>query len=114
MQLSIPSNFLFFPFLLNLLHFLLYFFHNLEGSSNSVYFAKKGDGLLTNPTSTHALSRLGTRVSFSFHDLQLSEGILCRLDRDDTLDEVPQNKKQNIATGLLLDKLHKQDFAGPL
>ena len=40
--------------------------------------------------------------------------IVCRLDRDDTLDEVPQNKKQKVATGLLLDKLHKQDFAGPL
>ena len=40
--------------------------------------------------------------------------IVCRLDRDDTLDEVSQNKKQKIATGLLLDKLHKQDFAGPL
>ena len=32
----------------------------------------------------------------------------CRLDRDDTLDEVPQNKQQKVATGLLLDKLHKQ------
>ena len=41
--------------------------------------------------------------------------IVCRLDRYDTLDDdVPQNKKQKIATGLLLDKLHKQDFAGPL
>ena len=40
--------------------------------------------------------------------------IVCRLDRDDTLDDVPQNKKQKIATGLLLDILHKQDFAGPL
>ena len=40
--------------------------------------------------------------------------IVCRLDRDDTLDEVQQNKKQKVATGLLLDKLHKQDFAGPL
>ena len=40
--------------------------------------------------------------------------IVCRLDRDETLDEVPQNKKQKIATVLLLDKLHKQDFAGPL
>ena len=40
--------------------------------------------------------------------------IVCRLDRNDTLDEVPQNKKQKISTGLLLDKLHKQDFAGPL
>ena len=40
--------------------------------------------------------------------------IICRLDRDDTLDDVPQNKKQKAATGLLLDKLRKQDFAGPL
>ena len=40
--------------------------------------------------------------------------IVCQLDRNDTLDEVPQNKKQKVATGLLLDKLHKQDFAGPL
>ena len=39
--------------------------------------------------------------------------IVCRLDRNDTLDEVPQ-KKQKVATGLLLDKLHKQDFPGPL
>ena len=36
-----------------------------------------------------------------------------RLDRNDTLDDVPQ-KKQKAATGLLLDKLHEQDFAGPL
>ena len=27
---------------------------------------------------------------------------------------MPQNKKQKAATGLLLDKLQKQDFAGPL
>ena len=40
--------------------------------------------------------------------------IVCRLDRNGTLDEVPQNKKQKVAAGLLLDKLHKQDFAGPL
>ena len=40
--------------------------------------------------------------------------VVFRLDRNDTLDEVPQKKKQKIATGLLLDKLHKQDFAGPL
>ena len=40
--------------------------------------------------------------------------IVCRLDRNDTLDEVPQNKKQKIATWLFLDKLHKQNFAGPL
>ena len=40
--------------------------------------------------------------------------IVCRLDRNDTLGEVPQNNKQKVATGLLLDKLHKQDFGGPL
>ena len=40
--------------------------------------------------------------------------IICRLDRNDTLDDVPQNKKQKAATGLLLGKLHKQDVAGPL
>ena len=40
--------------------------------------------------------------------------IVCRLDRKDTLDEVPQNKKQKVATGLLLEELHKQDFAEPL
>ena len=40
--------------------------------------------------------------------------LVCRLDRDGKLDEVPQDKKQKVATGLLLDKLHEQDFAGPL
>ena len=40
--------------------------------------------------------------------------IVSRLDRNGTLDEIPQNTWQKIATGLLLDKLHKQDFAGPL
>ena len=40
--------------------------------------------------------------------------IVCRLDRDDTLDDVPPSKKQKVASGLLLDKLRKQDFAGPL
>ena len=40
--------------------------------------------------------------------------IVCRLDLDDTLDEFPQNKKQKIVTGLLLEKHHKQDFAVPL
>ena len=40
--------------------------------------------------------------------------IISRLDRNDTLDDVPQNKKKKAATGLLLDILHKQDFAGPL
>ena len=40
--------------------------------------------------------------------------ILFQLDRDDTLDEVPQLQKQKAATWLLVDKLHEQDFAGPL
>ena len=40
--------------------------------------------------------------------------IVCQLDRGDTLDEVPKNKKHKVATGLLLDKLHKLEFAGPL
>ena len=40
--------------------------------------------------------------------------IVSRLDRNDTLDEVPQNKKRKVATGLLLDILHRQDSAGPL
>ena len=40
--------------------------------------------------------------------------IVCRLDRNDTLGEVPLNKKSKVATGLLLDKLRKQDFAWPL
>ena len=40
--------------------------------------------------------------------------IISPLDRNDTLQEVPQNNKQKAATGLLLDKLNKQDFDGPL
>ena len=40
--------------------------------------------------------------------------IITRLDRNDTLDDVPQDKKQKAATRLLLDKLRTQDFAGPL
>ena len=40
--------------------------------------------------------------------------IVCRLDRDGKLDEAPQNKKQKVATGLLRDNLHEQDFAGPI
>ena len=40
--------------------------------------------------------------------------VVCRFERHGTLDEVPQNKKQKVATRLLLDKLHEQDFAGPL
>ena len=38
--------------------------------------------------------------------------IVSRLDCNDTLDDVPQNKKQKVATGLHLDKLRNQDFAG--
>ena len=52
-------------------------------------------------------------LSMTFHTANAFD-IICRLDRDDTLDEVPQNKKQKVATSLLLDKLRKQDFAGPL
>ena len=40
--------------------------------------------------------------------------IVCRLDRDDTLDEVSQNKKQKVSNGQLLDQLRTQDFAGPI
>ena len=40
--------------------------------------------------------------------------IVRRLDRDGKLDEAPQNKKQKIATGLLLDKLYEKDIAGPI
>ena len=47
--------------------------------------------------------------SMTFHKANAFD-IVCQLDRNDTLDEVPQNKKQKISTGLLLDKLHKQDF----
>ena len=38
--------------------------------------------------------------------------IVCRLDCNDTLDDLPQNPKRKAATGLLLDRLHKLDFAG--
>ena len=47
--------------------------------------------------------------SITFHTADAFD-IICRLDRNDTLDEVPQNKKQKVATGLLLDKLRTQDF----
>ena len=40
--------------------------------------------------------------------------MVCRLDHDGKLDEAPQNKKQKVATGVLCDKLHTQDFAGPI
>ena len=54
---------------------------------------------------------LGPSMAFSTAD---AFDMVCRLDRKGTLDEVPQNKKQKVATGLLLDKLHEQDFAGHL
>ena len=41
-------------------------------------------------------------------------GTLALLFRDGKLDEVPQNEKQKVATGPLRDKLHEQDFAGPI
>ena len=50
--------------------------------------------------------------SMTFHTANAFD-IVCRLDRDDILDEVPQHKKQKVATGLLLDKLRAQDSAGP-
>ena len=52
-------------------------------------------------------------ASMTFHTANAFD-IVCRLDRDDTLDEVSENKKKEVATGLLLDKLRTQDFAGPL
>ena len=51
--------------------------------------------------------------SMTFHTASACD-IVCRLDRDDILDEVPQNQKQKVATGLLLDKLRAQNFAGLL
>ena len=38
---SIPFYFLIFSLIFNLLHFFLHFFHNLEGSSDTAYFAWK-------------------------------------------------------------------------
>ena len=40
--------------------------------------------------------------------------IVCRLDPDGKLDEASQDKKQKVATGLIRDKQHTQDFAGPI
>ena len=40
--------------------------------------------------------------------------IVCRLDRKGKVDEVSQDKKQKVATSLLRDKQHTQDFAGPM
>ena len=51
--------------------------------------------------------------SMTFHTANVFD-IFCRLDRDDTFDETPQNKKQKVATNLLLDKMRTQDFAGPI
>ena len=52
-------------------------------------------------------------LSMTFHTANAFD-IVCRLDRNDTLDDVSQNDKQKVATGLLLDKLRTQDCAGPL
>ena len=51
--------------------------------------------------------------SMDFNNANAFE-IICRLDRDDTLGDVPQNKQQKASTGLLLDKLNEQDLTGPL
>ena len=51
--------------------------------------------------------------SMTFHTANAFD-IVCRLDRDDTLDDTPQNKKQKVATSLLLNKMRSQDFAGPI
>ena len=51
--------------------------------------------------------------SMTFHTANAFD-IACRLDRDDILDDVPQNKKQKMPPSLLVDKLRAQDFAGPL
>ena len=40
--------------------------------------------------------------------------MVCCLDRNGKLDDSPQDKKQEAATTLLRDKLHTQDFAGPI
>ena len=56
---------------------------------------------------------MGKRISRTFHGLHAFD-IVCSLDRDGKLDEVQKKNKQKVATGLLLDKLHKQDFVGPL
>ena len=63
-----------------------------------------------------SLSRLGKEflVPSMAHSTANASDIVYRLDRNDTLDEVPQNKMQKVATGLLLNKLRNQDFAGPL
>ena len=41
LESSIPFHFFFFSFMFNLLHFVLHFFHNLEGSINTAYFVWK-------------------------------------------------------------------------
>ena len=55
-------------------------------------------------------------MSFFFSSMAFNTAnafdIISRLDRNDALDEVPQNKKQKVATNL--DKMRTQDFAGPL
>ena len=69
-----------------------------------------------NCTPTFALSHLGKEFLIPSMAPCTANAfdIVCGLDRNDTLDDVPRNKRQKVATGLLLDKLRKQDFAGPL
>ena len=52
--------------------------------------------LLGRKSSLHLSVACGTANAFD---------IVCRLDRDGKLDEAAQNKKHNVAAGLLLDKL---------
>ena len=40
--------------------------------------------------------------------------IVCYLDRNGKLDDVPQDNKQKAATTSLRDELYRQDFAGPI
>ena len=51
----------------------------------------------------------------SFHPMACSTAnainIVYRLDHDGKLDKDSQNQKQMVATGLLCDKLHTQDFS---
>ena len=63
-------------------------------------------------SSFRSLSRLGERISCLLPWPVAPRMLLILLvvwTVVATLDEVPQNKKQKVATGLLLDKLHKQD-----
>ena len=50
-------------------------------------------------------------LSMAYSTADASE-IVCRLDRDGTLDEVPENNKQKIASGLLLSNFINKTFLG--